>query len=84
MAEEKILTINLRKKLVKVAKWRRAKDYVKFLRERLKRNFKTEKIKIDKKLNEKIWERSMENPPVKLRVKVVKLDDGSVRVELME
>lgn len=84
MAEEKILTINLRKKLIKVAKWRRAKDYVKFLREKLKRNFKTEKIKIDKKLNEKIWERSIEKPLLKIRIKAVKLDDGSIKAELMD
>jgi large subunit ribosomal protein L31e len=84
MVEEKILTINLRKKMIKVAKWRRSKDYVKFLKENLKRNFKTDKIKIDQKLNEKIWKRSIENPPLKIRIKAIKSDDGTVKVELMD
>lgn len=84
MVEEKILTINLRKKILKVARWRRGKVYSKLLRELLKRRLKTEKIKIDKQLNEKIWKRGIENPPSKLRIKIVKQDDGSIRIEAME
>ena len=84
MSEEKILTINLRKKLVKNSRWRRAKDCSKFFRETLEKRFKTDKIKIDKKVNEKIWERGIENPPFKLRVKSIKSDDGTVKIELME
>lgn len=84
MVEEKILTLNLRKKMLKVAKWRRAKSYMQFLREKLEKNFKTKKIKIGKMLNEKIWERSIENPPFKVRIKATKSDDGIVKIELME
>jgi large subunit ribosomal protein L31e len=84
MAEEKILTINLRKKLIKNSRWRRAKDCSIFFRETLEKKFKTDKIKIDKKVNEKIWERGIENPPCKLRVKSIKSDDGTVKIELME
>ncbi len=83
MAEEKILTINLRKKLVKTKKWKKAKNYLKVLREFLRRKFKTDKIKIDGKLNEKIWEKSIENPPYKLKIKVIKLDDGTIKAELV-
>lgn len=82
MAEEKILTINLRKKLVKTKKWKKAKNYLKVLRELLRRKFKTDKIKIDGKLNEKIWGKGIENPPSKLKIKVIKLDDGTIKAEL--
>jgi len=82
MAEEKILTINLRKNLIKSRKWEKAKDYLKVLRELLRRKFKTDKIKIDGKLNEKIWERSIENPPSKLKIRVIKSDDGTIKAEL--
>ena len=82
MVEEKILTINLRKKLVKTKKWKKAKNYLKVLRELLRRKFKTDKIKIDGKLNEKIWGKSIENPPSKLKIKVIKSDDGTIKAEL--
>jgi len=84
MVEEKILTINLRKKIVKTKKWKKAKNYSKVLRELLRRNFKTDKIKIDGKLNEKIWEKSIENPPSKLKIKTSKLDDGTIKAELVQ
>jgi len=82
MAEEKILTINLRKALVKSRKWEKARDYLKVLRELLRRKFKTDKIKIDGKLNEKIWWRGIENPPSKLKIRVTKSDDGTVKAGL--
>ena len=84
MSEEKILTVNLRKDLVKVSRWKRTKDYSRLFRQLMKRKFKTEKVKIDGKLNEKIWKRGIENPPLKIRVKVLKQDDGIVKVGLME
>lgn len=83
MPEEKILTINLRKKLLKVPRWRRAKDQMKFLRELLKKRTKAEKIKIGKELNEKIWSRSASKPVMKIRVRVSK-DDKTTSAELMK
>ena len=80
MAEEKFLTINLRKKLTKKPKWKRSKSAVLILRDILKSQMKTEKIKIDKKLNEKIWERGSKKPLTKFRVKLKKLDDGTIEV----
>jgi large subunit ribosomal protein L31e len=84
MVEEKIVTINLRKKIIEKARWKRSKTALRILREILKKQTKSEKIKIDKKLNEKIWSRSSERPLAKLRIKVTKLDDGSVKVELVD
>lgn len=84
LSKEKVLSINLRKKAIKSTRWSRTKSYIKALREQLKNELKVDKIKIDKKLNDKIWERGIEKPKLKLRLKAIKLDDGSIRVELME
>jgi large subunit ribosomal protein L31e len=84
MADEKILTINLRKNILKVAKWRRGKCYSKIFQELVKNQLKTDKIKVDKKVNERIWRKGIENPPTKLRIKSVKQNDGITRIELME
>lgn len=83
MVEEKIITINLRKKVIEKARWKRSESIVRLLKDVLKKQTKAEKIKIDKKLNEKIWRRGAEKPPTKLRIKLIKLDDGSVKVELV-
>jgi large subunit ribosomal protein L31e len=84
MADEKILTLNLRKKMLKVAEWKRGKYYSRLFRKMLEKNLKTDKIKIGTKVNEKIWKRGTENPPLKIRIKSVKQDDGTVKIELME
>ena len=83
MVDEKIMTLNLRKKMVKISRWKRARDYSRIFREILKKKLKTKKIKIDKKLNEKIWKRGIENPPLKIRIKAIKQDDG-FKIELKE
>ncbi len=82
MAEEKIMVINLRKKVLERPRWERSKSTLTILKDVLKKQTKTEKIKIDKNLNEKIWSRS--KPLTKLRIKIIKSDDGSVKVELVE
>jgi len=83
MAEEKVVVLNLRKKLLKTPKWKRSKELMGLLKKIIEKQG-SKKITIDKKLNEKIWSRSIENPPTKLRVKIIKPDDKSVRVELLE
>lgn len=83
MAEEKVITLNLRKKLVEAKKWRRSNALVRILRDSLKRHTK-KNIKIDKRLNEKIWSRSIENPQTKFRIKITKIDEKTVKAELLE
>ena len=83
MAEEKIITINLRKELTKVPKWKKAKQAMKILKKNLKKQTKSE-VKLDKNINEKIWSRSIENPPTKLRVKIIKVDEKSFKAELIK
>ena len=72
------------KKAWRRKKNRRAEAAMRFLRTFISRHMKTtpEKVKIDAKVNEKIWERSMNNPPRRIRVTAAKADDGTVIVSL--
>lgn len=83
MVEEKILTINIGKRLIKVPKWKRTGKALRIIRGILEKQTKT-KVKIDKNVNEKIWKRGIENPPTKLRIKIVKVDDKTSKAELIE
>ena len=72
MAEEKFVTINLRKIIVKKQKWRRSEVAVFALRKLLERHLKTNKIKLSQNLNNLIWKRGSKRPKTKLRVKAIK------------
>ena len=72
MTEEKYLTLNLRKLLVKKQNWRRSESAVFILKRLLKRHLKTDKIKISTTLNNLIWKRGIKNPKTKIKVKAVK------------
>lgn len=80
MADEKIITINLRKKLLKVGRWRRNKAAVSRTRETLKKFSKAEKVVFERKLVDRIFL----SPLTKVKVRISKLDDKSVRAELAE
>jgi ribosomal protein L31E len=72
MTEEKYLTLNLRKLLVKKQNWRRSESAVFILKRVLKRHLKTDKIKISTALNNLIWKRGIKNPKTKIKIKAVK------------
>lgn len=82
--EEKIFTLNIRKNLIKTPRWRRSIKAMKILKEKLRRISKSERVLIDKKLNEKIWSRGIEKPVTKVRIRLVKLDKKTVKAELVE
>ncbi|MCQ2056264.1 MAG: 50S ribosomal protein L31e [archaeon] len=65
---------------------RRAIRAIKEVRDSVARHMgaDSDKIWIDKTLNEKIWERGIQNPPKKISLKAVKFDDGLVEVSLAE
>lgn len=81
---ERVYSIRLRHKMKRYPRWLRAKKAVKYVRKFLSRHMKVdpENIKIDTAINEKIWERGAEKPPVRIKVRAVKFDDGIVEVEL--
>ena len=61
---------------------RRASKAVKILRKFIERHLKAESVIILPEVNEKIWERGIEKPPRKIRVKASKDSEGIVEVSL--
>jgi large subunit ribosomal protein L31e len=55
-------------------KW--AKKSIRYLREFMTRHFKPESLVISQEVNELIWERGIQKPPRKLKVRVTKNIDG--------
>jgi large subunit ribosomal protein L31e len=70
----------------KVPRWKRAESAVRKVRIYLAKHLKTEldDIKIDKTINEKLWERGSMKPPLKVRVRAVKFEAGGVQAELAQ
>ncbi len=96
IVEERIYTIPLQKALVRPPKKRapRAMQLVKiFVKKHMKmavtvaedeEEEELPQLIITKEVNEKIWSRSIEKPPRKIRVRVTKDKDGNVTVHLAE
>ncbi len=81
---ERIYSLRLKHKMKKYPRWLRSKKAMKYIRKFLAKHMKTEeeKIKLDSSINEKVWERGAQKPPSKIRIRVVKFDDGVVEAEL--
>ncbi|MFX1481484.1 MAG: 50S ribosomal protein L31e [Promethearchaeota archaeon] len=63
-------------------KW--AKKSIRYVREFLTRHFKPESLVISQEVNERIWQRGIQKPPRKLKVRVTKNIDGLCVVYLAE
>ena len=79
-ANEKVFNIPL-KEAHKKSERKRTRYAVTIVRNFLKKSMKVEEVKLGRRLNEKIWERSMKHPPRNVRVKAVK-DGNVVKAEL--
>ena len=80
---ERTYTIPLRKEFQKAPKYKRAKKAVAAVREFMQRHMKSENVLIGPKLNLKLWEHGMKNPPHHVKVTAVKDEkEDVVRVEL--
>lgn len=83
MAAEQTYTIPLRKEFQKAPKYKRAKKAVTAVREYVQKHMKTDDVLIGPKLNLKIWEHGIKNPPHHVKVTAVKDEkEDVVRVEL--
>ncbi len=85
---EREYIIPLRIKWKHVARYKKTNRAVKAVKEFLVRHMAIRdrdlnKVRIDKIFNEYLWQRSIQNPPAKVKVKAVK-ENGIVRVELAE
>ncbi len=81
--EEQIYVIPLRD-VKRAPRWKRSQRAVKEIRAYLEKHLKTDDVKIDQDLNEKLWERGSQKPPRKVRVRAMKFEDGHVEVALAE
>jgi large subunit ribosomal protein L31e len=80
--EERIITINLRRNSLKVSRNQKAKRAINTVRKSLKRHMKSDDIEIGSSINEIIWKGGSQKIPPKIKLKVVKKDDGKVIAEL--
>ena len=85
---EREYIVPLRKEWLKVPEYKRANKAIKALKQFIAQHMKIydrdlKKIKIDQILNNEIRFRGMKKPPAKIKVKAIKLDNGIVKVELV-
>ncbi|HSQ02318.1 MAG TPA: 50S ribosomal protein L31e [Methanobacterium sp.] len=80
---ERVYIIPLRD-VKRVPRTIRSPKAVRLVREFLQKHMKSDDIKIDSSVNEKIWERGIQKVPPKIKVKATKEEDGSVSVTLVE
>ncbi len=93
IVEERFYTIPLRKAWISPRK-KRAPKAVRIVRNFVLKHMKVrtqaegkeevEKLVIDSEVNEKLWDRGIEKPPRKIRVRVVKDNEGVITVLLAE
>ncbi len=79
--QERIYIIPLRDTR-RAPKWKRSNAAIKDIRKYLARHMKSDEIKLDRSINEKVWERGSEKPPSKIRIRAMKMEDGQVQAEL--
>ena len=81
--EEHIYIIPLRDSR-RAPRWKRSNAAIKDVRKFLAKHMKSGEVKLDRSINEKVWARGAEKPPVKIRVRAMKMEDGQVQAELAE
>ena len=73
--EERMYVVPLRK-VKEAPRQQRAARATRVLREFVVKHSKCENVKIDKVLNEKLWESGIESSPSKIKIKIVKGEEG--------
>ena len=79
----RVYTINLGRAWL-TPQHKRTDRVINMIREFAQKHMKSEDIKLEQELNRQIWSRGKTNPPRKVRVKMVKDEDGEVTVSLYE
>jgi large subunit ribosomal protein L31e len=79
----RVYTINIGRAWI-TPQHKRTDRVINMIKEFAKKHMKSEEIKIDQDLNRQIWKRGKTNPPRKVRVKMVKDDNGIVIVSSYE
>jgi large subunit ribosomal protein L31e len=79
----RVYTINLGRAWI-TPQHKRTDRVINMIREFAEKHMKSDEIKLEQDLNRQIWSRGKTNPPRKVRVKMVKDEDGVVTVSLYE
>ncbi len=79
----RVYTINLGRAWL-TPQYRRTDRVVNMIKEFAQKHMKSDEVKLEQELNRQIWSRGKTNPPRKVRVKLVKDEDGVVTVSLYE
>jgi large subunit ribosomal protein L31e len=81
---ERTYTINVRKAIVKVPRYRRTKKAVSSVRKFLMKHMKAseDNVKLGRHLNLKLWERGIKNPITRITVVAKKDEKGIVTAEI--
>jgi large subunit ribosomal protein L31e len=82
--DERIYTVPLRKAYWTGSRLRRANRAVRILQEFVVRHMKPEELVIQPEVNEKIWNRGIQKPPRRVRIRATKNSENLVRVYLAE
>jgi large subunit ribosomal protein L31e len=80
---ERVYTINLGRAWL-TPQYKRTDRVVNMIREFAQKHMKSDEVKLEQELNRQIWSRGKTNPPRKIRVKMIKDEDGVVTVSLYE
>jgi large subunit ribosomal protein L31e len=85
---EREYIIPLRRKWIKVPRYKRANKAIRIIKEFLARHMKIRdrdlnKIKLDENINEFVWLKGIRNPPIKIKVRATR-EGEIIKVELSE
>ena len=81
--EEHIYVIPLRDTR-RAPRWKRSNTAIKDIKKYLAKHMKSEDVKLDKSINEKVWKRGSTKPPTNIRIRAMKMEDGQIQAELAE
>ncbi|NWF96362.1 MAG: 60S ribosomal protein L31 [Candidatus Thorarchaeota archaeon] len=84
IVEERIYTVPLRMAYWTGSRLRRSNRAVRILKQFVQRHMKPEGILLEKEVNERIWNRGIQKPPRRIRIRAAKNSENIVRVYLAE
>ena len=79
--QEHVYVIPLREAR-RMPRWKRSNGAIKDIRKYLAKHMKSEDVKLNQDINERVWNRGSSKPPSKIRVRAMKMEDGQVQAEL--
>jgi len=82
LPEEKIVTLNFRKAVLRTPIYKRSSSLSRLVREKLEKISKKH-VLLGKSINEEIWKRGGDKPPTKIRIRLIKKDENTFKAELI-